>query len=1177
MKVRQVCGFLVVVICILFPLHLSAIESVPHTSNLPIAEFTTLDPLGWDAEPHSKLSHTITMVAEIIDTQQPVEYSFCCSVGGGSESGWQDSNVFAAKGLKPDSQYTYIAKVRDKKSGKELRSPSIPVTLKTPKADKFDEIIEKQMELIPLVITGNQNNRINLVMINRWTKSEKAPYNNAAMRETFLNNVHKLIDPTFNPSDPKAENPYACLHKLFNIYALWWPDVPPYDLNLFQKNREQQKNPQEIYDPEVSHWITYHEIRRRFFLPWQNEGRGWVTQVSHPNSGGGGGGSGLDLKDRSGDVSLAGSDNIRTFCHEFGHTAFSLNDKYIAWGCFGQADETFNSTMVFQRDKIKWRAWIDPETPIPTPYSKAYLGKIGLTEGGTHRPAFIFRTTPCCIMSVDPFAEHLCALCIQSCYQRAYQWVNPLENPRPLQSALTLKRPGQAHFSISRVKPDPDTQKLEWRLNGLPIAHDTDEVNVNLGAIGEYELTCTLVDETPFVREDPPYAIRPRSEHKWSITNPKPTSLAPPLKIFTKIQNPNAFGTKDGFISLTIQGGKPPYTCLWADGASGLQRTELGEGVYAVQVIDSEFRHQSLDFELKKPATIIPDVRTTLVNNRWNISVNPIGFNPTLMQCFWSNGKIGLSLGGVEDGSYQFTLRDTHGGTYKETVVLKKPEAPLQVDLKKLLPSTDENNGQIDLEIYGGVKPYSIHWQDDPKETHVDRRFLPPGKYQLTVKDANRSTIEKSFEIKSSAAFQFERPVFATLPNGGVKITNPVKGYRYLWYEKDYPTYILRPPRGLYTGTYTDKEGHVFEADGEVIPHTNGKWVNPASSDVINNRDNNEYGAWVRLDAFCRGRKELPVTVRLQSSDSGIPHSRITISGGTKKAATAEEINPNGNWKGFAENGKLVVQNDGPDGGRFDLLYTARHENDDEPVFVGETFFAGKPGNYYLAAQNSNQAISSNRVGVSIYDLPAMDPKINPINPDNATSGKLLLWLDAADVDGDKVEDAKPWDRGSLLGWRGKPGNMRSTSFMVYEPNRLNGKAVASYQYINSAATLEMEVNGFQSIFMVFRNHELSKEGTGPWNGVPACLWDFQESAPPDKLKSANVWLNGVKVDPCKTPSPLDFCVATFEYDSKLRGIYNSIGTWQGDVAECIVFDSVLTEAERKGIEEYLRRKWMSP
>ena len=58
---------------------------------------------------------------------------------------------------------------------------------------------------------------------------------------------------------------------------------------------------------------------------------------------------------------------------------------------------------------------------------------------------------------------------------------------------------------------------------------------------------------------------------------------------------------------------------------------------------------------------------------------------------------------------------------------------------------------------------------------------------------------------------------------------------------------------------------------------------------------------------------------------------------------------------------------------------------------------------------------------------------------------------------------------------------------------------------------------------------------------------------------------------------PTGFYQITYEFPEKMnRGFSRTDGRWEGSIAECLVFDAKLSENERKGVEEYLRRKWIS-
>lgn len=1123
------------------------------------AVFEGLEPLQWEQEPHAKLSDAVGMVAEAVDAST-IEYNFVCTSGGAEDSGWQDSNVYEAKGLSPETEYAFVAKARDKESHKELFAPSRSVKVETREANKFDKIVSDETKLIPIMENGDKDNRINIVVVNRWRKGEKDAYNKPEMLETFIRDARDAIEPAFDPEGENSVAPFAGQRNFFNAYALWWPQMPPWDPPAYDKGADGM------------HWEMYNELRARLFLPWQLEGRGWVTHLAMVNSRGGGGGAGLRLEQRVGDAMIEGNE-ISAFYHEFCHTAPRIGDKYIGWGMWGRGDESSNTTLVFQREKIKWKAWIDPETPIPTPYTKEYLREIGVFEGGTHRASGIFRATPVCAMGVNQFSELLCPLCIQEAAKRTYEYVNPIENPSPRREQLILKQPGTAHFSISRVKPVPDTQKVEWRLNGKLIAENTDAVDVELGALAEYELICSLVDQTDLIRADPPFAEFPRAERRWQIANPNPASNAEPIKIALTGKDLSCSGDNDGEIAVSVSGGKPPYSYLWSNDETSESIKNLDVGIYSVKVVDSEFRYAEAECTIERPFTLVVDARSSLKDGKWEIRLNVKGDDPANIAYQWFNGAKDSVLKNLDDGEYSYAVIHNSGATIAGEITLIRPEHPLSILSAEIIPSTGENNGQIKLGISGGREPYSISWSDQQDSGSEERMFLPPGEYKVVVKDANMTTIKKVINIGDEKPFVLERPAFEVTSSGSLQIANPEANYRYLWYEVDYPSYILRPPRGVYEGTYTTADGRVFEATGAVTANTNGKWVNSEDVHPEQNRAKNDYGSWVRLDAYVSGRKALPLTVKLQTDHDGKRGKKIEVFGETESRVNSAEIVVEGKWKGVVDSGRLTVTGEGPHAGGFDLLYTARHENISRSVHIDNEFMPGHTGNYYAAAQKKDtNAISYNRVGVAYNISLKPQSEIQPMKPDAVDSSKLILWFDAEDMDGDGIADE--WERGSVLGWRGKPGGMTTSSFIIYDPNMLNGKPVANWQYI-WLQSLEEQAENYQTIIMVYRDHELSKQGTGPWGGVPAYIWDMQDSEAPERLKNAKVWLNGEKINPCATPPPMEFCVATFEYSSPGGSIGRTDTEWEGAVAEFIAYDGKLTEEERRGVEEYLLRKWI--
>ncbi len=97
--------------------------------------------------------------------------------------------------------------------------------------------------------------------------------------------------------------------------------------------------------------------------------------------------------------------------------------------------------------------------------------------------------------------------------------VDPINSITPKETSLKIKGKTTYHFAIDHFAPKPNTQVVRWVLNGKTIATGVDEVDVEFGELAEYELICSLTDETPYIRPDPPFAEFPKFETIWKISN----------------------------------------------------------------------------------------------------------------------------------------------------------------------------------------------------------------------------------------------------------------------------------------------------------------------------------------------------------------------------------------------------------------------------------------------------------------------------------------------------------------------------------------------------------------------------------------------------------------------------------------------------------------------------------
>ncbi len=195
------------------------------------------DPVAWQKEPHARTSSVVTMAAEPLGPAGTVEYLFDCVKGPGHDSGWQESPSYTDKGLEPLAACTYVAKARDRRRRNEIAPPSRPVEVTTRRAADHRNVkhgmIDRdlssgKLEMIPLSITGDKDNRINIVVINRWVKGQRNAYNKPGLRDEFIKDARHVVR-AFTAGDEKAIAPYPDYRGFFNIYAVWWPLMPPWN------------------------------------------------------------------------------------------------------------------------------------------------------------------------------------------------------------------------------------------------------------------------------------------------------------------------------------------------------------------------------------------------------------------------------------------------------------------------------------------------------------------------------------------------------------------------------------------------------------------------------------------------------------------------------------------------------------------------------------------------------------------------------------------------------------------------------------------------------------------------------------------------------------------------------------------------------------------------------------
>lgn len=101
----------------------------------------------------------------------------------------------------------------------------------------------------------------------------------------------------------------------------------------------------------------------------------------------------------------------------------------------------------------------------------------------------------------------------------------------------------------------------------------------------------------------------------------------------------------------------------------------------------------------------------------------------------WDSGDSGADIENLSSGQYVVTITDNVGCEIQDSMILVDPEL-LSSNVSTVNPScTDLNNGSAEINVIGGVKPYSFQWNNGQVDSIATNLYA--SNYSVTVVDNN--------------------------------------------------------------------------------------------------------------------------------------------------------------------------------------------------------------------------------------------------------------------------------------------------------------------------------------------------------------------------------------------------------------------------------------------------------
>ncbi len=213
----------------------------------------------------------------------------------------------------------------------------------------------------------------------------------------------------------------------------------------------------------------------------------------------------------------------------------------------------------------------------------------------------------------------------------------------------------------------------------------------------------------------------------------------------------SCFGGNDGEIDLTVNGGTPPYSYSWDNGAgTGQDPTNLSANTYSVTVTDDNGCTVNTSATVGQPtqltASAVPTDVSCFGGNDGEIDLTVNGGTPPYSYS-WNNGA-----GSSEDptnlsaNTYSVTVTDDNGCTANTSATVDQPTQLTASAVPTDVSCFGGNDGEIDLSVNGGTPPYSYSW-DNGAGSSEDPTNLLANTYSVTVTDDNGCTANASATV----------------------------------------------------------------------------------------------------------------------------------------------------------------------------------------------------------------------------------------------------------------------------------------------------------------------------------------------------------------------------------------------------------------------------------------------
>lgn len=267
------------------------------------------------------------------------------------------------------------------------------------------------------------------------------------------------------------------------------------------------------------------------------------------------------------------------------------------------------------------------------------------------------------------------------------------------------------------------------------------------------------------------------------------TDLA--LNVTIDVGDATCAGSSNGVLNAVPDGGLPPYTYLWSNGATTQIVTGVPVGNYSVTVTDALGATATANATVGESDPINVVLAATYESSpgcsdgKIDVIKSQLG-NSGPYTYIWSTGSTHWQLLDVPAGIYCVTVTNAFGCTGDGCIELELLPDSLMTAATATDATCGADNGTATATASGGIPPYSYQWNDAAMQTTATATNLAPGTYTVTISDQGACPQEQTVTVVSDTPIDIQSTVVGEICMGGdgsitLNVTGGTSPYTYAW------------------------------------------------------------------------------------------------------------------------------------------------------------------------------------------------------------------------------------------------------------------------------------------------------------------------------------------------------------------------------------------------------------